>query len=242
MLLLPSNNPRPTQSCYAGLTQRKKSRKKTENLPSCIVLLNGSREDDVNREKRAQIMAWVGREILPHEADVRAWLRRTLDPDDLEDVIQETYCQIAGLKDVGHIRCGRAYFFTAARTIVLMRLRRARIVSIESVTEIESLNIVGDEPSPERIAAGRRELDRVRRLIEGLPDRCRRIIELRKVEGLPQREVAERLGVTEHVVENDVVKGLKLILQAIADGEQKAEQAMARTERDERARNSTSDQ
>ena len=187
-------------------------------------------------------MAWVGSEILPHEADVRAWLRRTLDPDDLEDVIQESYCQISGLKDVGHIRSGRAYFFTVARSIVLMRLRRARIVSIESVTEIESLNIVGDEPSPERIAAGRRELDRVRRLIEGLPDRCRRIFELRKVEGLPQREVAQRLGVTEHVVENDVVKGLKLILQAIADGEQKAEQALARTERDERARNSTSDQ
>src|SRR3546814_6660918 len=88
-----------------------------------------------------------------------------------------------------------------------MRLRRQRIVSIESVTEIESLNIVGDEPSPERVAGGRRELDRVRRLIEGLPDRCRRIFELRKVEGLPQREVAARLGVTEHVVENDVTKG-----------------------------------
>src|SRR3546814_7705811 len=62
-----------------------------------------------------------------------------------EDVIQETYCQIAALKDVGHIRSGRAYFFTAARSIVLMRLRRQRIVSIESVTEIESLNIVGED-------------------------------------------------------------------------------------------------
>src|SRR3546814_14985195 len=108
-------------------------------------------------------MAWVGREILPHEAAVRAWRRRTLDPNDLENVIQESYCQIASLKDVSHIRSGRAYFFTAARSIVLMRLRRARIVSIESVTEIESLNIVGDEPWPARIAARRRELDRVRR-------------------------------------------------------------------------------
>lgn len=196
----------------------------------------------VSKEKRAKIMAWVGREILPHEADVRGWLRRTLDPDDLEDVIQETYCQIAGLRDVSHIRSGRAYFFTAARSIVLMRLRRARIVSIESVTEIESMALVGDEPSPERIAAGRRELDRVRRLIEGLPDRCRRIFELRKIEGVSQREVAERLGVAEHIVENDVTKGLKLILQAIADGERIAEQATVRTERDERARNSTSDQ
>src|SRR3546814_8948885 len=99
--------------------------------------MGGAKPDDMNREKRAKIMAWVGREILPHEADVRAWLRRTLDPNDLEDVIQESYCQIASLKDVSHIRSGRAYFFTAARSIVLMRLRRARIVSIESVTEIE---------------------------------------------------------------------------------------------------------
>lgn len=187
-------------------------------------------------------MAWVGSEILPHEADVRVWLRRTLNPEDLEDVIQETYCQIASLKDVSHIRSGRAYFFTAARNIVLMRLRRARIVRIESVTEIESLNIVGDEPSPERIAAGRRELERVRRLIEGLPDRCRKIFELRKIEGLPQREVAQRLGVTEHIVENDVAKGLKLILQAIADDEQAAEQRRIRTKQNEQARNSTNDQ
>ena len=204
--------------------------------------MGAAKTDDVNREKRAKIMAWVGREILPHEADVRSWLLRTLDPDDLEDVIQETYCQIAGLKDVSHIRSGRGYFFTVARRIVLLRLRRARIVSIESVTEIESLSIVEDEPSPERVIAARRELDRVRRLIEGLPDRCRRIFELRKVEGLPQREVAERLGVTEHTVENDVAKGLRLILQAVADGERTAEQAMARMGKDERARNSTGDQ
>ncbi len=186
-------------------------------------------------------MAWVAREILPHEVDVRAWLRRTLDPEDLEDVIQETYCQIAGLREVGHIRSGRAYFFTAARNIVLMRLRRARIVRIESISEIDNLNVVGEEPSPERVAAGRLELERARKLIERLPDRCRRIVELRKIEGLSQKEVAQQLGVAEHIVENDVIKGLKLILQAIAEGEQTAAQAMARTEQNEQARNSTND-
>src|SRR3546814_12467778 len=108
--------------------------------------------------------------------------------------------------------------------------------------EHESLDIVGDEPSPGRIAACRRELDRVRRLIEGLPERCRRIFELRTIEGLPQREVAQRLGVAEHVVENDVTKGLKLILQAIAEGEQAADRRKTGTERDERTRTRTRDQ
>jgi RNA polymerase sigma-70 factor (ECF subfamily) len=187
-------------------------------------------------------MAWVGREIMPHEADVRAWLLRTLDPDDLEDVIQETYCQIAGLKDVGHIASGRAYFFTAARSIVLMRLRRARVVSMESVSEIENTGIAMDEPTPERVVAARRELERVQRLIEELPDRCRRISELRKVDGLSQREVAEQLGVTEFVIGNEVAKGMKLILQSIADGDRKTARAMARMGYDERTRNSTSDQ
>jgi hypothetical protein len=64
---------------------------------------------------RLKIMDWVGTEILPHEADVRAWLRRTLDPADLEDVIQEAYCRISGLAGVDHIRCGRAYLHHRAR-------------------------------------------------------------------------------------------------------------------------------
>src|SRR3546814_6618865 len=118
-----------------------------------------------------------------------------------------------------------------------MRLRRARVVSIESVTEIENTGIAMDEPTPERVVAARRELERVQRLIEELPDRCRRIFELRKVDGLSQREVAEQLGVTEFVIGNEVAKGMKLILQSIADGDRKTAQAMARLGYDERTRN-----
>lgn len=190
---------------------------------------------------RRRIMAWVGSEILPHESAVRAWLRRSLDPEDLEDVIQEAYCQIARLDDVSHIRNGRAYLFTTARSVVLMRLRRARVVSIETVTEIDALSLEEGEPSPERIVAGRRELARVRRLIAGLPDRWRRIIELRKIEGLSQREVAEALGVPEHTVENEVRKGLKAILGAIAEGDRAVEETMSRSRQDERTRTTRRD-
>ncbi|MBO9560426.1 MAG: RNA polymerase sigma factor [Caulobacter sp.] len=169
---------------------------------------------------RARIVAWLGREILPHEGDVRAWLRRSLAAaGDADDVIQETYCRLAGLASVDHIESPRAYFFQAARSVALEQLRRARVVRIETVTEIDALNVELDEPSPERIAGGRRELARVQRLIAALPDRCRRIFEMRKIEGLPQREIARRMGVTEHVVENESVRGLRAILAALAEGE-----------------------
>ena len=52
--------------------------------------------------------------------------------DDVEDIVQESYCRIAGLSDVSHIRSGRAYLFTTARMLVLERIRRSRVVSIDT--------------------------------------------------------------------------------------------------------------
>jgi RNA polymerase sigma factor (sigma-70 family) len=193
-------------------------------------------------EGRAKIVAWVGREILPHEADVRAWLRRSLVSDgEVEDIVQDAYCRLLALTNTGHIASPRAYFFTTARAVVIDHIRRSRVVRMETVTEIDSLNVVFDEPSPERVAAGRRELDRVRRLIAGLPDRCRRVFELRKIEGMPQREIARLLGVSETIVENDVVKGQRLILRAIAEGETTTSRVTGTPEKDERARDRRGD-
>lgn len=193
-------------------------------------------------EGRARIVAWVGREILPHEADVRAWLRRSLVSEvEVEDIIQEAYCRLLTLKGTAHIATPRAYFFTTARTVVVDHMRRSRVVRMETVTEIEALNVVLDDPSPERVAAGRRELERVRRLIAALPDRCRRVFELRKIEGLSQREIASALGVTETIVENDVVKGQRLILKALAEGEMSRQPLPTMPESHERARDSRGD-
>ena len=59
-------------------------------------------------KQRLGIVSWVSREVLPHEADVRRWLRRMANVPDAEDVIQEAYCRISNLSDVRHIKNGRA--------------------------------------------------------------------------------------------------------------------------------------
>jgi RNA polymerase sigma factor (sigma-70 family) len=171
-------------------------------------------------ENRRRIVAWVGAQVMPYEPGVRAWLRRSLvSQDDIDDLIQEAYCKLAALDGVDHIARPDAYFFQTVRMLLAEQVRRSRIVRIETVTEIDALPIYSDEPSPERITAARRELAKVRQLIEGLPDRCRRIFELRKIHGVPQREIARMLGVTESTVENDGVKGMRLIMQALREDE-----------------------
>jgi len=167
----------------------------------------------------AAVAQWLAREILPHEGDVRLWLRRSLVVSgDVDDVIQEAYCRLADLDDPARIVSPRAYFFQTARSIVLEQMRRARIVRIEAVTEIDALRIEWDEPSPERIVGGREELNRVMQAVATLPDRCRRIFEMRRVLGLSQKDIAQRLGVTENVVENEAARGLKAVLKLLGEG------------------------
>jgi RNA polymerase sigma factor (sigma-70 family) len=167
---------------------------------------------------RHKLVAWVGSQVLPHEADVRRWLQRTLRVrDEIDDVIQEAYCRLAALGDVSHIDDPRAYFFRVTRNVVLAQMRRARVVRIETMTEIESLDLVADDPSPERVVAARWELARVQRAIASLPERCRRIVELRKLRGVSQREIARMLAVSENTVENEAARGVRLIVEALAE-------------------------
>lgn len=160
----------------------------------------------------------MGREILPHERDLRSWLRsRVMAADDVEDIVQECYCRLSQLSDVTHIAEPRAYLFTMARNLAHRQRRRARVVRIEPIAEGEGSELASDLPLPDRIAAGRQELDRVRSALGTLSERARRIFLLRRVEGLSQKEIAARLGVSEAVVENDASRSLRAILRMVTE-------------------------
>ena len=166
----------------------------------------------------AQRATWLAGHILPHEAALRASLRRLVRAQiDIDDVVQESYAVIAALDGVGHVQHPRAYLFSVARSIVLQQLRRSRVVSIEAVAEIDQLDIAQDDCSPERHAAAGQTLRRVGELLAGLPKRRREAFVLRKLEGLSQREIARRMGISENTVEKHIGKCLRYLLQAFAE-------------------------
>jgi RNA polymerase sigma-70 factor (ECF subfamily) len=170
----------------------------------------------MEQEKRRRIVAWVAESVMPHEANVRAWLARSrMSGEDIDDVIQEAYCRLSALDGFEAIDRPDAYFFSIARNLLASQMRRSKIVQIDAVAEIEALSPFDEAPSPERQVGARMELEKVRALLATLPERCRQIFEMRKIEGISQREIAERLGVTESMVENDGAKGVRLILAAM---------------------------
>ena len=171
--------------------------------------------------KREALADWVGREILPHEGELRAWLqRRVVARADVEDIVQECYCQLAQLTDVAHIVVPRAYLFTMARHLAERQRRRSRVVRIEPLNEWDDEHCDHDEPSPERIAVARQELGRVQAALETLSERARRIFMMRRVEGMAQKDIARVLGVSEAVVENEASRSLRAVIRLLTEPEQ----------------------
>jgi len=174
-----------------------------------------------------ELAEWVGREILPHERDLRSWLRRrAAGVDDAEDIVQECYCRLAQLRDVAHISQPRAYLFTIARNLLQQQLKAARVVRIEALSDAGP-DWPSDDPSPERSVAARQELARVQAALATLTDRARRIFVMRRIDGMAQKEIARVLDVSETVVENDASRSLRAILRLLTEP---GENAADRTE------------
>ena len=160
---------------------------------------------------------WITSRILPHEGEVRGWLRRhvhSLTGADVDDLVQEAYARL-WLADFASIVNARSYFYATVRNLLLERARRARIVPMERLGEIEALRIPSEEPGPERQVTARQELERLEGIIDTLPEQCRRAFRLQKFAGLSQREISQAMNISEKTVEKHLAGALRRVLEAL---------------------------
>jgi RNA polymerase sigma-70 factor (ECF subfamily) len=157
---------------------------------------------------------WFAREILAHEAALMNYLRRCWsNASEIHDLRQEVYVRVYEAAGKERPTSPKSFLFASARHLMTDRLRRNRVVSIEAVGDPDALNVLVDEVSPEQWLGGRQLLARLAEAFDRLPERCREVLWLRRVEELSQREVAMRLGISEKTVEKHVAKGARLIAE-----------------------------
>ena len=163
---------------------------------------------------------WLALHIVPHEPALRRWLRgfRALDDADVDDLVQETYAVLATRASVDEIVDPRAYAFQTARSLFLQNVRRAKIVSINSVADLASLEVPDDAPSPFQHVAGREDLRRIAAAIDAMPPQTRRAFTLRRIDGLSQREVAAATSLSENTVEKHIGRGIRILMAQFGRG------------------------
>jgi RNA polymerase sigma-70 factor (ECF subfamily) len=184
----------------------------------------GTIMEDASADRRR----WFKAVILPHEATVRARLRRLCPAGfDVENLVAESLCRAYAAKDFDRIDAGRGYLFAIARNLLLDAMRRETIVSLDFVADLDILS----DDSLEASLTARDELRRLLGAVASLPPQCRRVFILRRIYEHSPREIAARMGLSVSTVEKHLAKGISLVVEALGNvGDQ------GRDERAERAR------
>lgn len=163
-------------------------------------------------------LEWFKAVVLPHEAAVRARLRRICPPGfDVENLVAESLARAYQVQDFARVTAGRAYLLTIARNLLIDALRRETIVSLDFVADLDILR--SDEASAERRIEARDELRWLQAFVERLPPQPRKVFLLRRVHDLSLATIAVQMGLSVSTVEKHLVKALKLVARARAERE-----------------------
>ena len=85
-------------------------------------------------------LEWFKTVILPQEAALRGRLRRILpSTHELEDMVAEVLARAYATENWENVTTGRAYLFTIARNLVIDTARRNKVVSFETIADLELL-------------------------------------------------------------------------------------------------------
>lgn len=153
--------------------------------------------------------SWISL-YLENRLQIEGFFRnRIQNPEDCKDLEQELFIRIHKLDPDKKVDDRRAYLFRIAHNLVndLLRYRQRQQHHTSDVTDIQELK--HDTYQVDDQLSDRQRLTLLEEAIEELPAKCREVFLLRKVEEMPNREIASRLGISQNMVEKHLRKALK---------------------------------
>lgn len=152
---------------------------------------------------------WLRHEIVSHDTLLKRYLRRCgLQPQDAEDICQQTYLRILETADRDPPRSAKALFFHIARNLVIDLRRSARHRWLKLTGNLEDLDRA-TALDPERHMIASEELESFVAAVEGLPPRRREAFLLRRVENVNLQAIARSMHITVPAVEQHLALALR---------------------------------
>lgn len=175
---------------------------------------DGPRRRGVEEGRPAGTDEMVGStfQSLAHAVEVyydelrRFLLNRTGSAALADDVIQEAWIR-ARTARVGMPDNPRAYLYQLVGNLALDHVRRDGRQA-DAVRRLLPEQMVRADPAADSVVAAQETLAVLAKATAELPERCRQVFELYRVQGLTMREIAARLGTSEKTVEKQIAQGM----------------------------------
>lgn len=130
-----------------------------------------------------------------------------------EEVIQELFVSLwERRKQLAINTTIEAYLFTSVKYLVIAQYKKNNLFEKYS----NSLLPAEDYNFTEQMVAFDELNEAYQKALKSLPERCREVFLLKRT-GLSQREISERLDISEKTVENQMTKALKILREVLSD-------------------------
>lgn len=150
--------------------------------------------------------------LREQRAPLVAWLSRRIGEDDAQDVAQETLVRLMRYRAQPPEQL-RPLMYRIAINVIHDRGRRdsTRQVFAHVSLDQDFVGLPSLEPSHDQRIEHEQELALVRSAILQLPERCRQVYLLNRVEGLSYSQIAQHCGISVKAVEKHIGKALSLL-------------------------------
>jgi len=134
---------------------------------------------------------------------------RIVRPDDVDDIVQETFLRCYQASAHTTVRHPRSFMLTTARNLALNYIDLAdnRLVAGVDSFDEAAVPLYRDMPGENSPEVQERFLV-LCRAVQGLPVQCRRAFVLKKVYGMSRKEIADYMGLSESTVQKHIAKGM----------------------------------
>jgi len=159
---------------------------------------------------------WLCDEVLPHKHAYLALARRlTRNAEAASDIVQDVYAEVLQGDTWKTARDPKAFVLRIVYCRSVNWVNRQKIVPLHPLPEYEGLLYADFGPDAFDKLSGREELEAVLEILADMPTRCRQVITMRRIEELPPREIARRLGIDLVTVRRPMARGVAILAERL---------------------------
>lgn len=146
--------------------------------------------------------------LLERSSLLRLSERILRDRPKAEDVTQSLWLRVQRIEDDPPIINKRAYLFRLATNLALDRAKADQRHGELFHEGLLSEDIADESPLADKMLLDREALSQVQSAVSELSPRCRQILHMRRVDGLPASEIADRLGISRQMVTRHIAQAM----------------------------------
>lgn len=138
------------------------------------------------------------------------------DRDAAEDVVQNVFVSMWEKRTDYEIQASfKGYLYRMVRNACLNVLKHEKVVALYAEGNVQSEATHVDQAL--ELATANELGSMIEKAMDKLPEQCRAVFELSRYENLKYSEIAQRLGISEKTVENQIGKALRIMREQLKE-------------------------